>query len=74
MSGPVYMHASRATPGLAANHHPGNGLDHLRIVERPDAHIIFPSSYSSQYSLWRVIQHVDYTQVQDTTELRQIIR
>ena len=72
MSGPIYMHTSIATPGLATNHHTGNGLDHLRIVKRPDAHIIFPSSCSSGYSLWRVIQHVNYTQVQDTKELRQI--
>ena len=71
MSRPVYMHASKATPDLAANHHPGNGLDHLRIVECPDTHIIFPSPCSSQYALWCVIQHVNYTQVQYTTELRQ---
>ena len=32
------MHASMATPGLAANHHTGNGQDYLRIVEHPDAH------------------------------------
>ena len=63
------MHGSIATPRLAANHHPWNGLDHLRIVERPDVHIIFPSSYSSQYSFWRVIQHMNYTQEQYTTEL-----
>ena len=43
------MHAGTATPALTANHCPGNGIDHLRIVERPDAHIIFP---------WRVIRHV----------------
>ena len=29
MSRPVYMHASIATPELAANHNTGNGLDHL---------------------------------------------
>ena len=49
MSGPVYMPASIATPGLAANHNIGNGLDHLHIVERSDVHIIF--SCSSLYSL-----------------------
>ena len=59
------MHASAATPGFAANHHTGNGRDHLRMVEHPDAHIIFPSWCSSQYSLSRVIQHVSYTQVQN---------
>ena len=30
------MHTGIATPELAANHHTGNGRDHLRIVERPD--------------------------------------
>ena len=51
MSGPVYTHASIATPGLAVNHHTGNGLDHLHIMERPDAHIMFPSSclFSSRF-------------------------
>ena len=34
------MHASIATPGLAANLHPGNRRDHLRIVERPDAQCV----------------------------------
>ena len=29
------MHAGMATPGLASNHHTGNGRDHLRIVEHP---------------------------------------
>ena len=73
MSGPVYMHASIATPGLAANHHLGNGLDHLRFMERPEAHIIFSSTCSSQYTLWCVIQHVNYSQVQYTTRLQQYI-
>ena len=73
MSGPLYMHASIVTPGLAANHCPGNGLDHLRIVERPDVHIIFRSSCSSQYLLWRVIRHVNYTHVHYTTEIRQFL-
>ena len=58
MSGPVYIHASIATPRLAANHYPGNGLDHLHIVECPNVHIIFPSSCSSQYSPWHIIQHL----------------
>ena len=35
-SRPVNMHASITTPGLAANHNRGNGLDRLCIVERPD--------------------------------------
>ena len=65
------MHDSIATPALAANHHPGNEPDHLHVVVRPDAHIFFPSSCSSQYLLWRVTQNVNYTQVQDITELRQ---
>ena len=55
MSGPAYMHASIATPGLAANHHTGNGQDHLRIVERPDAHIIFPSQEYAKCILSRNI-------------------
>ena len=63
MSGPAYMHASMAIPGLTANQHTGNGRDHLRMAERPEVHIIFPSCYSSDYSLSRVIQHVNYTQV-----------
>ena len=58
------MHASIATPWLAANHHTGNGQNHLRIGAFHNAHTIFPSSCSSLYSLSRVIQHVDYTQVQ----------
>ena len=65
MSGPAYMHASIATSGLTANQHTGNGRDNLRIVERPDAHIIFPSWCSSEYSLSRLTQHVNYTQVQN---------
>ena len=63
MSGPAYMHASIATPRLTANQHTGNGRDHLRMVERPDAHIIFPSWCSSEYSLSHITQHVNYTQV-----------
>ena len=59
------MHAIIAIPALAANHHTRNGRDHLCIVEHPDAHIIFSSWCSSQYSLSRVIQHVNYTQVQN---------
>ena len=55
------MNASIATPGFTANQHTGNERDHLRMVERPDAHIIFPSGCSSDYSLSRVIQHVNYT-------------
>ena len=55
MSGPANMHASIATPRLTANQHTGNGRDHLRMVERPDAHIIFPSWCSSDNSLSRVI-------------------
>ena len=51
MSGPVYMHASIATAGLVANQYLRNGLDHLCTVERPDTHIIFPSSCSSQIHL-----------------------
>ena len=47
MSGPVYMHASIAIPGLVTNHCPGNGLNHLCIVACPDAYIIFPSSCSN---------------------------
>ena len=70
MNGPVYIHASIATPGLAANHDTGNGLDHLCIVGHPIVHIIFPSSCSNQYSLWCIIQRMNYTQVQDTTELQ----
>ena len=62
MTGPAYMHASIATLGLAANHHTGIWRDHLRIVECPNAHIIFPSWCSSQYSLSRIIQHMNYTQ------------
>ena len=58
MSKPVYMHAGIATPELVANHWSENGLDHLRIVEWPPTHIIFPSSCSSQYSPWRVIRQV----------------
>ena len=57
------MDASVATPRLTDNQHNGNGRDHLRMVERPDAHIIFPSGRSSDHSLSRVIQHVNYTQV-----------
>ena len=71
ISGPVYMNASIATPELAANHHPGKWLDHLHIVEHPDAHVIFPSSCLSEYSLWHVIQHLNHTQVWYTTELWQ---
>ena len=56
------MHTNIATPRQAANHHLGIG--HM------DAHIIFPSSCSSQYILWRVIQHVNYIQIQYTTEWR----
>ena len=56
MSEPAYMHASIATPGLT-------GWDYLHMVECPDAHIIFPSWCSSDYSLSRIIQHVNYTQV-----------
>ena len=59
------MHANIATPGLAANHLTGNGRNRRRIVERSDMHIIFPSWYSSEYSLSHVIQHVNYTQVQN---------
>ena len=69
MSGPAYMHASIATPRLTANQHTGNGREHLHVVERPDVHIIFPSWYSSEYSLSSVIQHVNYT----STELWQRI-
>ena len=57
MCWPVYMLASIATLGLAAKHRPGNGIDHLRIVEHPDAHIVFSSSCPSEYSLWRVIRY-----------------
>ena len=32
MSGPAYMHANIATPGLAANHHTGNRQDHLDML------------------------------------------
>ena len=67
MGGLVYMIASIAIPRLAANHHPGNGLGHLRIMECLDAHIIFPSSCSSLYSLWCVIQHM--FKKQDVTKL-----
>ena len=63
MSGPAYMHASITTPGLTANQHTGNGWDHLRMVERPDAYIIFPSWSSNDYSLSCVIQQMNYTQV-----------
>ena len=62
-SGSAYMDASVATPRLTANQHTGNGQDHLRMVEHPDVHIIFPSWCSREYSLSCVIQHVDYTQV-----------
>ena len=51
--------------GLAYMHRSGNGWDHLCIVEHPDAHIIFPSWCSSEYSLSLVIQHMNYTQVQN---------
>ena len=57
------MHASIATPELTANTHTWNGRDHLRIVERPNVHIIFHSWCSSDYLLSRVIQHVNSTQV-----------
>ena len=63
MSGPAYMDASVATPKLTANQHTMNGGDHLRVVERPDVHIIFPFWCSSDYSLSHVIQHVNYTQL-----------
>ena len=33
------MHASIATPWLAANYHTENGQDHLHIMERPGTHI-----------------------------------
>ena len=59
------MHASVAIPGLTANQHTGNGWDHLRMVEHPDAHMIFPSWCSSEYSLSHVTQHMNYTQVQN---------
>ena len=65
MSGPVYMHTSIVTPGLAVNPHIGNGRNHRCIVERPDMYIIFLSSCSSQISLWHIIQHVNYTQTLD---------
>ena len=57
------MDASVATPRLTVNQHTGNGRDHLRMVEHPDVHIVFPSWCSSDYSLSRVIQHMNYTQV-----------
>ena len=60
------MHVSIAAPGLTANQHTGNGRDHLHTMERPDAHIIFPSWCSTDYSLSRVIQHMNYTQVQNS--------
>ena len=66
------MHACIATLGLAANHYPANGLDHLRIMERPDAYIIFPSSCPSEYSLRRVTRYMNHTQVRYTAELRQV--
>ena len=59
------MHANIATPGVTAYQHTGNGRDHLRMVESPNAHIIFPSWCSSEYSLSCVTQHVNYTQVQN---------
>ena len=65
MSGPAYMYGSIATYGLTANQHTGNGWDHLLMVERPDAHIIFPSWCSSEYSLSRITQYMNYTQVQN---------
>ena len=57
------MHASIATPRLTANQHTGNGRDHLHMEERPDVYIIFPSWCSSDYSLSRVIQNMNYAQV-----------
>ena len=57
------MDASIATPRLIANQHNGNGWDRLRMVECPDVHIIFPSWCSREYSLSRVIQRMNYTQV-----------
>ena len=57
------MYTSITTPGLTANQHTGNGWDHLFLVEHPNAHIIFPSRSSSDYSLSRIIQHMNYTQV-----------
>ena len=68
MSGPAYMHASIATPWFAANHQSGNGWDHLRIVEHPDEHIIFPSWCSSLYTFMRNSTR----ELQSSTELRQI--
>ena len=65
MSEPAYMYASIATPRLTASQHTGNGWDNLRMVEHPNAHIIFPSWCSSEYSLSRLTQHVNYTQVQN---------
>ena len=53
------------SPGLTANHHTGNGRDQLHIGECPNAHIIFPSWCSSEYSLSCVTQHMNYTQVQN---------
>ena len=57
------MDTSVATPRLTANQHTRNGWDYLHIVERPNVHIIFPSWCSRDYSLSRIIQHVNYTQV-----------
>ena len=70
-SGPAYMHASIAIPGLTANQHTWDERDGLRMVERPDAHIISPSRCSSEYSLSCVIQHVNYTQVQNFDTYKQ---
>ena len=72
MSGPAYMHTSIATPGLTANQHTGNRRDHLRMVECPDALIIFPSWCSSDYSLSHIIQHVNYTQVPKIDSIKYI--
>ena len=61
---PAYMHASIATPGLAANHHTGNGRDYLRIVKRPDAHIIFPSTFTSTRNSTRELHSSTSTELQ----------
>ena len=62
MSETVYILTSIVTTGLEANHHTGNGLDHLYIVECSNVLIIFPFTYSSRYSLW---QGVNWTYVHE---------
>ena len=54
LNGPVYIYADIATPGLATNCCPGNGLNHARIMECPGGHKTFSLPQSGSSSLLHV--------------------